>query len=296
MTSTGPRRALVVGIDYPGTYYALNGCVNDAHRWRDTLLHRRFAVHELTDAQATRAAILDTLRTLVTGAKAGDALVMVYSGHGTNVRDTDGDEADGRDEALCPVDMETAGLIVDDDLYAILAQLPPRVGFTLIADSCYSGTVTRSADFSAMTQRNQAVAGLVNRLGAAAQGEPLRTTRRARYLAAPRAALEATNSRRAVTSTGVLPRPFREAGAWATISACRPDEVSYESEGADGQVGGHFTVAATAVLAESGPSLTHAGLVRRALARMGGAAADQHPTFDGAPGTEKRTLVTVPAR
>jgi hypothetical protein len=275
------RRALVIGIDYPGTPYALNGCVNDADAWGDVLAARRFVVERLTNEHATRAAILGTLRNFVTQARAGDALVFCYSGHGTNIRDTDGDEADGRDECLCPVDMETAGLIVDDHLFAILAQLPPRVGFTMIADSCYSGTVTRFADFS-------------GRLGRLAL-----PPRKARYVTAPKAAVEATLDARAdgqfqPAARSAAARARREAGAWATISACRPDEVSYESEGEDGTVGGHFTMAAMRVLATAGSSLTHAGFLKRVSAEMGGADADQHPTYDGAPGTERRTLVSVP--
>jgi metacaspase-1 len=31
---------------------------------------------------------------------------MHYSGHGTQIPDDDGDEADGMDEALCPVDYQ----------------------------------------------------------------------------------------------------------------------------------------------------------------------------------------------
>jgi hypothetical protein len=38
-------------------------------------------------------------------------LFFNFSGHGTQVRDDDGDEADGLDEALCPCDFETAGVI-----------------------------------------------------------------------------------------------------------------------------------------------------------------------------------------
>lgn len=265
------RRALVVGIDYPGTYYELAGCVNDARQWADWLTRRGFRVELLTNADATHRTITETLTRLVRLSRSGlDVLAMAYSGHGSRARDTNGDEADGWDETLCPVDMDTAGLLLDDTLYGILRELPARVGFTMIADSCHSGTVTRFAEVApAMAARTP-------------EG------RRGRFLYPTRAILEATAAAR-----GAEPRALVEAPRWATLSACRPDEVAYESEGDDGAVGGHFTQAAMRVLATAGARLAHAGFLRRVREAMGAGAA-QTPTFDGAPGTEQRTIVTVP--
>jgi hypothetical protein len=52
-----------------------------------------------------KANIISGMQWLVEGASAGDALFFHYSGHGASVRDDDGDEADGKDECLCPVDL-----------------------------------------------------------------------------------------------------------------------------------------------------------------------------------------------
>ena len=41
-------------------------------------------------------------------------------GHGSQVRDLDGDEEDGYDEVICPLDFKTAGPIVDDEMHRIL--------------------------------------------------------------------------------------------------------------------------------------------------------------------------------
>ena len=38
------------------------------------------------------------------------------SGHGSQKRDADGDESDGFDETICPVDYSSAGEILDDDM------------------------------------------------------------------------------------------------------------------------------------------------------------------------------------
>ena len=42
------------------------------------------------------------------------------SGHGGQTKDLDGDEADGYDEVIYPVDFNENGHIVDDDLHMIM--------------------------------------------------------------------------------------------------------------------------------------------------------------------------------
>jgi hypothetical protein len=55
---------------------------------------------------------------MIGAARSGDTLVITYSGHGTWVPDSSGDEPDGRDEALCPHDIATAGPLLDDEIRA----------------------------------------------------------------------------------------------------------------------------------------------------------------------------------
>jgi hypothetical protein len=94
----------------------------------------------LLDNQATRANVKREFEAMVKESKDGDILVLTFSGHGTSTADRSGDEADGRDEALCLYD----GLMIDDEIRAILNKLPKGVKFTFVSDSCHSGTVTRS--------------------------------------------------------------------------------------------------------------------------------------------------------
>ncbi len=109
------RHALCIGInDYPGTGSDLAGCVNDAHDWGEELTKRSFDVELMLDAQATGDAMRAAMRRRLRTASAGDVVVITYSGHGTWVRDRDADESDGRDEALCPYDISTAGPLLDD--------------------------------------------------------------------------------------------------------------------------------------------------------------------------------------
>jgi hypothetical protein len=57
---------------------------------------------------------------LVGGAHPDDALFIHYSGHGGRTRDLDGDELDGWDEVIFPVDYKTSGIITDDVIISCL--------------------------------------------------------------------------------------------------------------------------------------------------------------------------------
>ncbi|MFI5908833.1 caspase domain-containing protein [Dactylosporangium sp. NPDC051541] len=138
------KLALCIGInDYPGTENDLAGCRNDAEDWAATLIARGFDTRCLLDSAATGTAIRAAIQSLLTTATAGDAVVITYSGHGTWVPDTSGDEPDHRDEALCPHDIAENGPLLDDDLHTLFAQAREGVRTVLISDSCHSGTLTR---------------------------------------------------------------------------------------------------------------------------------------------------------
>ena len=64
----------------------------------------------------TRQNILDAYKTIVSESQPGDVVFCHYSGHGGKVRDENGDEDDGYDETLIPLDYARTGQIVDDDL------------------------------------------------------------------------------------------------------------------------------------------------------------------------------------
>ncbi len=141
------KKALCIGINnYPGTQMDLKGCVNDAQDWAAVLRTRGFLVDMLLDGDATKMAMVQTLTGLVGGAASGDNLVITYSGHGTYQPDTDGDEIDGLDEALCPYDLQTNGsALSDDEIRTLFGARKNGVRLVLIADSCHSGTVSRAA-------------------------------------------------------------------------------------------------------------------------------------------------------
>ncbi|EJC99273.1 uncharacterized protein FOMMEDRAFT_142854 [Fomitiporia mediterranea MF3/22] len=97
----------------------------------------------------TRENILTAIDELVKDAKAGDRFVFHFSGHGAQIPDENGDEEDGMDEVIWPVDViyddkEGTGIdryIVDDELKERLVdRLPVGTYLTVILDSCHSGS------------------------------------------------------------------------------------------------------------------------------------------------------------
>ena len=144
------KKALIVGINkyrIPGN--DLNGCVNDAEIMYN-LLTTQFKfdptnVRVLVDERATKRGILERLEWLLTGYKLGDELIFYYSGHGSQVRDRNGDELEDQlDEILCPYDLNWDDLLTDDYLGALFKQIPKGVYLSMVCDSCHSGTMTKS--------------------------------------------------------------------------------------------------------------------------------------------------------
>lgn len=141
----------MIGINYFGQRGQLRGCINDVKNM-STYLNERFGYARedmviLTDdqhnpmSQPTKANILRAMHWLVKDARPNDSLFFHYSGHGGQTPDLDGDEEDGCDEVIYPVDFRTSGHIVDDEMHRIMVKsLPPGCRLTAIFDSCHSGS------------------------------------------------------------------------------------------------------------------------------------------------------------
>ena len=145
------KTALCIGINnYPGTDMDLSGCVNDAKDWAKALKARGFITTIMLDAKATGDAMRLALTKMVTNTQKDDTIVVQFSGHGTYIPDTNGDEPDGRDEALVPYDIMTNGPLIDDEIYSIFRKKKTGSKVIFISDSCHSGTVLRAfaTDFS----------------------------------------------------------------------------------------------------------------------------------------------------
>lgn len=144
------QRAVLIGINYTGQSGELSGCHNDVHNVAKYLMEvqgfKKENVTILMDDGAhkppTKAGIVNAYKRLVKESKEGDVAFCHYSGHGGRLPDDNGDEEDGYDETLIPVDYDKKGQIRDDDLLKILVHpLQEGVTMTCLMDCCHSGTV-----------------------------------------------------------------------------------------------------------------------------------------------------------
>ena len=138
------KRALCVGINnYPGSQNDLQGCVNDMNDWAEMFRAHGFdEVVTLQDSQASKSALMKELEKGITETGIKDLFFFTFSGHGTWVPDDDGDEADGRDEALCPWDF-SKNVIIDDELFDLFSTRHYGSRIVMFSDSCHSGSVAR---------------------------------------------------------------------------------------------------------------------------------------------------------
>jgi hypothetical protein len=137
------RKALLVGCNYEGTRYQLNGCVNDTANMKSLLEEHKFTdIKILTDNEPivpNKENILNELKNLLINSSSGDLLCFLYSGHGSYMRDNNNDELDKRDEVIIPLDLKP---IKDDELRNVInIYLKKDVTLFALFDSCYSGTV-----------------------------------------------------------------------------------------------------------------------------------------------------------
>ena len=105
-----PTKALIIGLNYrgKGPKRELDGCINDAMCLQKFLELQgwptdRRQMMVMTDDSVgntypSRQNVISALQWLMEGASPGDALFFSFSGHGGQVVDTSGDEADGMDE------------------------------------------------------------------------------------------------------------------------------------------------------------------------------------------------------
>jgi hypothetical protein len=156
------KRALLIGInDYLNLPLIfenkkiedLQGPLNDVRIIKGVLVSfyefEENNIKVLTEKEATRENIVKSINEwLVEGTKEGDMVFFYYSGHGTRIEDQNGDEEDGYDEALCPVDVKPRAndildskLILDDELGELFRKLRGR-DVIAIVDACHSATVT----------------------------------------------------------------------------------------------------------------------------------------------------------
>ena len=133
-----------MAANYAGTRNELRGCINDAENLFEFLSTTgRVAEENMTLIREPKLAqITNALNKLADESHSThvEHVFISFSGHGTSVLDKDGDEEDGMDEALVPVDYRTAGMLTDDDLCKIVARFDPNTQISILFDCCHSGT------------------------------------------------------------------------------------------------------------------------------------------------------------
>ncbi len=165
-TSAQNKRALIVGIStYNPRGVNSNTVWNNIHGTNDTELIKRtlrqqgFTINSLKESKATAYNIRKAFAKLMKETKKGDVIYIHFSGHGQAVEDMNGDEQDGWDEAIIPVDAAAVyspksyrgeNHILDDELYGYFKTLRSKIGSNgmlyATIDACHSGSSYRGED------------------------------------------------------------------------------------------------------------------------------------------------------
>jgi len=126
--------------DYPdGWDGPLKGCENDARDMASIAASQGFETTLLLTEDAKAETVIAEIRKAAERLSAGDIFLLSYAGHGGQVLDRSGDEADREDETWCLYDRH----LIDDELYSLYADFAAGVRIVVFSDSCHSGSVTR---------------------------------------------------------------------------------------------------------------------------------------------------------
>jgi hypothetical protein len=129
------KRAICVGLNYPGSQYQLGGCVNDANMIAARIAAKGGEV-KVVENYLTASEFLDRLAAYSEKMAKNDTLYITYSGHGTQFY-KDGQTQEG----LCFWSGRNIEVLSDKDLLIAINQIHGTV--ILILDSCYSGGMDR---------------------------------------------------------------------------------------------------------------------------------------------------------
>jgi hypothetical protein len=260
--------ALLVGIDaYAAPVPPLRGCVNDVRRMQAWLEQRgaQPAQITLTDAQATRAAIIQTFRSHLGQAGPGDAALFYYSGHGSQepappeYRDQ---EPDGMDETLVAYDSRQPGGwdIADKELAVLIAEVASRgAHVAVVLDACHSGTATRLADDM-----------IVRRAAGDTRARPAASFWFYGQAGAAPALQESSSDWR------ILPH-----GPHVLLAACRDFEQAIEFRAPEGERRGMFSYFLLETLQRLGDRISYRSLHKQVQTQVGNRYPGQVPQAEG---------------
>ena len=157
------KRAFLIGISEYTTlleksdndWSNIHGA-NDVELLSQTLKKQNFSIRKLTNKAATAKKIRNELASFISSCRPGDIVYLHFSCHGQPVEDLNGDEEDGWDEALIPVNAqkqfvkgkyEGQNHIIDDEINRYLRSIRTKVGAKgfvyVVIDACHAGSSYR---------------------------------------------------------------------------------------------------------------------------------------------------------
>jgi hypothetical protein len=158
------KRAFLVGVSHYDTaltgyqWNNING-VEDINLLNPTLKNQGFNTTVLLDEQATFDNIVNQITQFTNKTKKGDVVYLHFSTHGQPMEDLNGDEEDGWDESIVPIDAykiykkgvyEGQKHLTDDLLNKYVKKLREKIGSNgflyVVVDACHAGTSSRAND------------------------------------------------------------------------------------------------------------------------------------------------------
>ncbi|MBQ9636832.1 MAG: caspase family protein [Prevotella sp.] len=158
------KRAFMVGISHYDTaqtgyqWNNING-KEDVLLLSPILQNQGFSITTILDEQATYNNIIHQFTHFISKTKKGDIVYVHFSTHGQPIEDQNGDETDGWDEAIVPIDAykiyrkgvyEGKCHLTDDQLNTYFKELRKKIGTTgflyVVIDACHAGTSSRAND------------------------------------------------------------------------------------------------------------------------------------------------------
>ena len=236
--------ALLVGIDDYQEVPKLSGCLKDVAAFRgfleDNFDRGYLKIRQLTDAGATRAAIIDGFRSHLGQADTDDVVVFYFCGHGAQspaAPEFRPFYPDGKEEGLVCYDSRAPGNfdLADKELAVLIEGLAARTPhITVILDCCHSGSGTRDIDDDRLVTRMTGGNSYKRSLGDYVDGHYAAQVAAGQPLSIPKA-------------------------SHVLMSACRNVETAKEMPGK----GGVFTSSLIAALAGNGGHLSYYDLMIR---------------------------------
>lgn len=274
---TPKKVALIVAIgNYPeGGRWKNLSSGNDVKYIKGALIKNGFNekdIDTLLNQNATKDAIIKALDKLYERVEVGDIVYFQFSGHGQQIEDDNGDEADGYDEALVPynakatydpVTYQGQNHLRDDILNEKLSKIRTKIGangsLVVLLDACHSGTATRGSEFS------------ITRGEATPFQSPEYPTKLKKIQLGAAAARE----------EGMFSSGKEKAANMIVFSASSPNQVNYETKDLNGLGVGSLSYAFAKALSSMREGTTYQILFEKVKANIQSGIPNQIPLIEG---------------